>query len=239
LNLILLKPADWINDETVVLDDRRHQHIVAVLKSQPGQVLKVGALGGQRGSGTILAIDDKAVRIHVQLTLAALQRHPFDLILALPRPKMLRRVFRTASEMGVAHLHLIHSARVEKSYWQSPLLKADRIAAALEAGLERAGDTLLPEVHLHRRFRPFIEDILPTLAQNRPCWIADRNATAALRDEAKAGLVLLGPEGGFIPFEIELAESVGAMCRHLGERTLSVDTAVAAALAQALPQPVG
>jgi RsmE family RNA methyltransferase len=175
----------------------------------------------------------------VQLTLAALQRHPFDLILALPRPKMLRRVFRTASEMGVAHLHLIHSTRVEKSYWQSPLLKADRIAAALEAGLERAGDTLLPEVHLHRRFRPFIEDILPTLALNQPCWIADRNATQALGDDAKAGLVMLGPEGGFIPFEIELAESVGAMCRHLGERTLSVDTAVATALAQGLPQSGG
>ena len=114
MNIVLLRPADWIDDETVVLDDRRHQHIVSVLKSQPGQVLRVGALGGQRGTGTILAIDDKTVRIHVQLTLAALQRHPFDLILALPRPKMLRRVFRTASEMGVAHLHLIHSARVEK-----------------------------------------------------------------------------------------------------------------------------
>jgi RsmE family RNA methyltransferase len=239
MNIILLRPADWIDNETVVLDDRRHQHILTVLKSQPGEVLRVGALGGQRGHGTILAIDDKTVRIHVQLTLAALPRHPFDLILALPRPKMLRRIFRTASEMGVTHLHLIHSARVEKSYWQSPLLKEDRIAAALEAGLERAGDTLLPEIHLHRRFRPFIEDILPTLAQHHPCWIADRNASQPLRDEARAGLVLLGPEGGFIPFEIELAESVGAMCRHLGERTLSVDTAVAAALAQALPYAVG
>ena len=76
MNIVLLKPADWVDDETVVLDDRRHQHIVAVLKSQPGQVLRVGVLGGQRGSGTILAIDDKTVRIHVQLTLAALQRMP-------------------------------------------------------------------------------------------------------------------------------------------------------------------
>lgn len=238
MNIVLLKSADWIDDETVVLSDRRHQHILTVLKSQPGHVLKVGALSGQRGRGTVVAIDEKAVRIHVQLTQAALQRHQFDLILALPRPKMLRRVFRTASEMGVAHLHLIHSARVEKSYWQSPLLKPDRVAAALEAGLERAGDTVLPEVHQHRRFRPFIEDILPTLAQKRPCWIADRDATQPLRDEAEAGLVMLGPEGGFVPFEIELAKSVGAMCRHLGERTLSVDTAVAATLAQALPHPV-
>ena len=65
MNIVLLRPADWIDDETVVLDDRRHQHIVTVLKSQPGQVLRVGALGGLRGSGTILAIDDKTIRIHV------------------------------------------------------------------------------------------------------------------------------------------------------------------------------
>ena len=50
MNIVLLRPADWIDDETVVLDDRRHQHIVSVLKSQPGQVLRVGALGGQRGT---------------------------------------------------------------------------------------------------------------------------------------------------------------------------------------------
>ena len=168
MNIVLLKSADWIDDETVELYDRRHQHILTVLKSQPGHVLKGGALSGRRGRGTIVAIDEKAVRIHVQLTRAALQRHQFDLIRALPRPKMLRRVFRTASEMGVAHLHMIHSARVEKRYWQSPLLKPDRVAAAFEAVLERAGDTLLPGVHQHLRFRPFIEDILPPLAQKRP-----------------------------------------------------------------------
>ena len=48
MNIVLLKPADWIDDKTVVLDDRRHQHIVSVLKSEPGDILKVGALGGQR-----------------------------------------------------------------------------------------------------------------------------------------------------------------------------------------------
>jgi 16S rRNA U1498 N3-methylase RsmE len=45
---------------------------------------------------------------------------------------------------------------------------------------------------------------------------------------------MIGPEGGFVPFEVELAERVIAQRVHLGGRVLSVDTALPAALAQAL-----
>jgi len=45
-------------------------------------------------------------------------------------------------------------------------------------------------------------------------------------------LVMIGPEGGFVPFELELAQANGARPVHLGERTLSVDTALTATLAQ-------
>ena len=41
---------------------------------------------------------------------------------------------------------------------------------------------------------------------------------------------MLGPEGGFVPFEVELAQVQGAHPVHLGARILSVDTAVPAAL---------
>ena len=43
---------------------------------------------------------------------------------------------------------------------------------------------------------------------------------------------MVGPEGGFVPFELELAQANGARPVHLGERTLSVDTALSATLAQ-------
>ena len=49
-------------------------------------------------------------------------------------------------------------------------------------------------------------------------------------------IVIIGPEGGFVPFEIELAISTIAQPIHLGGRTLSVDTAVTTVLAQALPK---
>ena len=147
---------------------------------------------------------------------------------------MLRRVLRTVAEMGVSTLHLVNSARVEKSYWQSPLLEPERIDAALRAGRERSADTRLPSVHLHPLFRPFVEDQLPDLMRNRGCWIAHPGAAHSLADQAKRGIVMLGPEGGFVPFEVELAQAQGALPVHIGARILSVDTAVTAALSQTM-----
>ena len=232
MNIILLAPEDWLDEHTVCLDDHRHEHIRGVLKAEGGDALRVGLLGGLRGSGTVVKQSAEDTHLQIDLVESPLPRHPCNLILALPRPKMLRRVFRTAAEMGVAHLYLINSARVEKSYWQSPLLQPDRIKAALTAGLERAGDTVLPEVHLHPRFKPFIEDQLPGLIESSACWIAHPGASKALANQSGEGLILLGPEGGFVPYEVELAQSMGAQPVRLSDRVLSVDTAVTAALSQ-------
>ena len=90
---------------------------------------------------------------------------PLTLVLALPRPKMLRRILRTVGECGVRELHLINSYKVEKSFWQSPLLVEHTMRDYLLQGLEQASDTIVPEVQLHTRFKPFAEDLLPTLAK--------------------------------------------------------------------------
>ena len=236
MNIVLLHQNDWIADGIVMVRDHRAAHIREVLRAQVGDTLRVGLLGGLCGQGVIEAVEASGVRLGVQLSEPPPPRHRFDIVLALPRPKMLRRILRQCAEFGVANLHLIQSARVEKSYWQSPLLQPARVEDALLAGLERSRDTIAPRVHLHRRFRPFIEDQLPGLCAGRPCWLADMGAPMSLA-EAPPGpaLVMVGPEGGFVPFEVQLAESVQAQRVGLGERILSVDTALITVLAQALP----
>jgi len=236
MNIVLLHQADWIADAVAVVRDHRAVHIRQVLRAQVGDRLRVGLLGGLCGQGVIEALDPSGVRLHVQLSEPPPPRHRFDIVLALPRPKMLRRILRQCAEFGVANLHLIQSARVEKSYWQSPLLQPVRVGGALLAGLERSRDTIAPRVHLHRRFRPFVEDQLPGLCAGRPCWLADRGAPRSLAEVPPGpALVMVGPEGGFVPFEVQLAESVQAQRVGLGERILSVDTALITVLAQALP----
>ena len=230
MNIILLEKTDWSDNDHVVLRDHRLNHLRAVLKAETGATVKVGLVNGDAGTGQVVRINDNEACLCVTLDQPPPPRHPSDLVLALPRPKMLRRVFRTVAEMGVSALHLIHSARVEKSYWQSPLLQPERVDAALRAGLERSGDTRLPTVHVYSRFRPFVEDQLPLLIRDRKCWIAHPGATDSLAHQSGGGIIMLGPEGGFVPFEVELARVQGAHPVHLGPRILSVDTAVPASL---------
>lgn len=235
MNIILLESDDFIGDTTVRLSGRRFEHASRVLKVTVGDSVKVGLRGGKRGVATVTQLSPESIDLSVTLTDEPAPRHPFTLVLALPRPKMLRRVLRTSAEFGVRSLHLIHSYRVEKSYWQSPLLAEERLADALQAGMERSGDTLCPHIVMHRRFRPFIEDALPGIADGRPIFLAHPGEHPKLgADEGQEAVVMIGPEGGFIPFELELAQTMGAQLRHMGSRILSVDTALNSALAREL-----
>jgi RsmE family RNA methyltransferase len=234
MNLLLLRQGDWIDADRVLLRDRRAGHIRTVLQAEVGASLRVGLLGGLCGQGLVEAVEPDGVRLRVVLTDPPPPRHRFDIVLALPRPKMLRRILRQCAEFGIANLHLLHSARVEKSYWQSPLLQPAALEEALLAGLERSRDTIAPRVHLHRRFRPFVEDQLSGICAGRPCWLAHMDAPLALAEAPPVpAVVMIGPEGGFVPFEIQLAEAVSARRVCLGPRTLSVDTALVTVLAQA------
>ena len=234
MNLVLLRQGDWIDADRVLLRDRRAGHIRTVLQAEVGDSLRVGLLGGLCGQGLVEAVEPDGVRLRVVLTDPPPPRHRFDIVLALPRPKTLRRILRQCAEFGIANLHLLHSARVEKSYWQSPLLQPAALEEALLAGLERSRDTIAPRVHLHRRFRPFVEDQLSGICAGRPCWLAHMDAPLALAEAPPVpAVVMIGPEGGFVPFEIQLAEAVSARRVCLGARTLSVDTALVMVLAQA------
>ncbi len=174
MNLILLKKQDFIhNTSSALIQDDRFVHILRVLNPEVGQSLKVGLLGGSCGYGIVESINTHMVILKVLLNEPAPQRHPFDIVLALPRPKMLRRILRTIAEFGVENLYLINSARVEKSYWQSPLLQPEKIHDALIAGMQRSKDTIMTNVSLNKRFRPFVEDRLSDICGDRACWLTD------------------------------------------------------------------
>ena len=235
MNIVLLRENDWTDGNTVRLADYRAFHLINVIKVEINQTLRVGLINGNRGSANVKQLGENVVELEVTLSEAPLPRHPIHLVIALPRPKMLRRVFRSVAEFGVAELHLIHSYRVEKSYWQSPFLDENKIEMALIQGLERAGDTVLPRVYQHKRFKPFVEDVLPDISKDRSLLIAHLGGTQALpTDTTTPTTLLVGPEGGFIDYEVDLAQQVGATTVNLGSRILSVDTAVCAVLAREL-----
>lgn len=228
MNLLLLLPEDFISPEQAIIrDQRRLRHILTVHKAEVGDQLKVGLINGNMGQGIITALDDQQLGLSVILQDSPPTPLPLTLILALPRPKMLKRIVQAVATLGVKELVLINSYRVEKSYWQTPLLTPDALRAQLILGLEQGGDTHLPNVRLEKRFKPFVEDDLPQLIQGSRALVAHPYTTEACPRAVSEQITLaVGPEGGFIPYEIDLLAECGFQAVHLGNRIMRVETAI-------------
>lgn len=228
MNIILLSPQEIACDSTVTISDsRRLDHITRIHQAQVGDSLKIGVEGGLMGRGEITYISPDAVRLHCKLTEPPPSPLPITLLLGLPRPKMLKRILQSATVLGVKNIYLINSYRVEKSYWQTPFLSEKAIREQLVLGLEQGCDTVLPQVHLVKRFKPFVEDELPSIAADTLALVAHPYTPQECPRAPQQPITLaIGPEGGFIQYEIDLLEKAGFQAITLGSRILKVETAV-------------
>jgi RsmE family RNA methyltransferase len=250
VNLLLLFDEDFLPDGTARLTGRRAQHAREVLRAEPGEVLRVGRVGGLVGTGEVLENSAGLLRLSVQLTEPPPPRAGVDLLLAIPRPKALKKVLPAVASLGVDRVVLVNAARVEKSYFDSKVLAPDFLQELLLQGLEQARDTRLPEVLVRERFRPFVEDELGALVGPRALRLlphppAHQPLTAMRVGTAPRVLLAIGPDGGWVPFEASLLEAHGFHPFTLGPRILRVETAVPVLLGQVallrdnIPAPEG
>lgn len=229
MNIVILHERDFITSGQVCLKDHRMQHMQRVHRAKPGDRVRVGLLNGQLGDGVVHDLSAESITLQVVLDTPPPVASPITLIMALPRPKMLRRCLRMVAEMGIKELYLINSFRVEKSYWQTPLLAQEQLDEAMILGLEQVRDSRIPQVYLHKRFKPFVEDVLPGLLQKRLGLVAhpynDNSAIEPLKTRPTEPICLcIGPEGGFIPYEVSKLMEAGCRPFDLGPRIYRVET---------------
>lgn len=232
MNLVLLFENDFFPDSTTAkLTGRRFKHVKNVHKAEPGVSLKVGLVNGKTGEGLIVSMDRDSLLMDVTVNNDPPPPLPLNLVIALPRPKVLNRVIGAAASMGVKNIWLINAYKVEKSYWQSPRLSPENIIEQSILGLEQAKDTVLPTINLKNRFKPFVEDDLPQIIIGTIPIVADPSGIEPCPCEIKTPVTLtIGPEGGFIPYEIELLKRCNFIPVHLGKRILRVETAIPAVI---------
>ncbi len=233
MNIILFE-KDELAEDCVLLSDRRAKHIVKVLQSREGDRLRVGMLDGQIGEARVVSVKRKypfAVELLVNLRSRPVPPPAIDLLLALPRPIMLKRILSQVTALGVGTIYLVNASRVEKSFWEAGILNEEEYRPHLIHGLEQAVDTRLPQVRIHRHFRPFAENVLPELVpQYAKLLLAHPSATENLSSclSGSNGRILfaVGSEGGWVDFEVEKFLSAGMQPFSTGNRILKVDTAV-------------
>ncbi len=240
MNLIILTEQDRLSDGTFRLQDERFRHICSVLSAQTGDMLRVGILDGPIGSARVESLTDSQVTLRCE----ALEDPPddplaVDLICAVPRPKTIRKVYGIAAAMGVREIHFVRANRTDKSYLNSPLLEPEGYLPCLVDGLAQARRTRLPKIFVHPLFRPFVEDDLPELGREPNGaalkLLADSESNDRLHRIYSRSynrvLLVIGPEGGWVPFETGLFLKQGFQPFALGPWVLRVETAVTAALA--------
>ncbi|MEQ1451966.1 16S rRNA (uracil(1498)-N(3))-methyltransferase [Acinetobacter seifertii] len=226
MNIVLLEPEDTQSEIWSIHSKRQLQHLREHLDITAGQNLKVGIRNGARYVTEIVSIDEQEVCIRPIREEAVPAKLPVHLIVALPRPKVLRRLIMDSVTLGVEKISLIHSYRVDKSYWQTPFLQ--QIDNYVTLGLEQAGDTIVPEIQMYKRFKPFVEDVLPTLiSETSPAYVAHPYADESMPNGiGHTCSVVVGPEGGFIPYEVDLLTKNGCQAVSLGNRILRTETSI-------------
>ncbi len=236
MNLVLLAPEELGADGTARLAGRRAAHVREVLGAGAGGRIRVGVLGGRVGEAEILAASEGEVVLRPSLETDPPAPSPVSLLVALPRPKILRRVLQAAAAMGVKRIVLLGSWRVEKSYFGSPLLEPAALREQLVLGLEQGRDTILPEVVVRRLFKPFVEDELDAAFPGRARLLAHPGSAApieTLSPRYRRAAIAIGPEGGWTAYESDRLRERGFEPFSLGARVLRVDAAVPYAVAQA------
>jgi len=234
MNLILITSEELTPEGRVRLDDFRAKHIRSVLKATPGQKLRIGLLDGPFGCGTVEDVSADSVGLACVFEVDIPPRPPIDLLLAMPRPKVLKRLWAQFAALGVGRIFITNAEKVERFYFDTHILEPDFYNARLIEGLQQARDTRLPEVSIIKNLKSFLEsEKFPTLGIHDATGVkkilADPSGTQTifqcLEDTPQRILLGVGPEGGWTPYELEMFQAHGFEAFSIGSRILRTDTA--------------
>jgi len=231
LNLLLLEPEEVIMGK-VSLKGRRAKHLSDVLHVKPGDTVRAGLLNGSLGRAVVEKVHDGEVLLQCGFDDDSSPKPKVDLILALPRPKVLRRLWSSLAGLNVGHIALTNAWRVERNYFDTHLLKPEVFVPLLKEGLEQAGCTIMPTVSVHKRLVELIKRDLDEVfdIKTGPRILAHPGAESSVSKilmASQPGRVLLavGPEGGWIDRELELFDREGFLSAKVGSSILRTDVA--------------
>ena len=228
MNCLLIEPSEWDPESGCArIGGRRRRHAEEILRASVGDRLRVGIVGGRIGSGRILALDPERLELELTLDEEPPPKRPLELVLALPRIPVFRRLLATAASLGVERLLIVGTARTEKSFWQSHDVADAAIRERLLLGLEQARDTILPQVERVRHFDTLVEQVLRPGLVGRRGILAHPGALAPCPHQVAGPVTLfVGPEGGLVDDEVERLVSIGFEPVHLGARILRVEPVI-------------
>ena len=214
-------------DGHVLISDAEAHHLRTVLRMRPGDTAELldGAGGALFGEIERISADSVSFRILRRRTEPE-SRSPLILAQALLKGKKMDTVVQKATELGVSRFIPVITRYCEPQGRDSQLIDRWRrimLEACKQCGRARLMEISSPQPLPELRFPAESCKIMP--------W-ENETACAFAASGVEPGLplvLLIGPEGGFHPAEVEQAAGWGFRTVSLGPRVLRAETAAVAA----------
>jgi RsmE family RNA methyltransferase len=231
VNLLLLDREELRSDGTCAVSDRRAHHLRTVLGVEVGSTVRAGIVGGSLGTAEVLATDgDVSLRFTASGVIPA--PAPVELVLAIPRPKVITRTIEIAASFAVGRIELTNAWRVDKSYLGSPRLEPGALALAARFGAEQGATTHIPEIRVHERLMGLLDTRFAAPAGLRLLAHPGAPPIESAVSSVQPTVLAIGPEGGWIERELDTFIARGFVPVSIGAPILRVEAAVASALGQ-------
>ncbi len=229
--------AEHWDEATATIDGVQAEHLVRVLRAQPGMEADVVA-GGRVFHAQVAAVAPNEVRFNLTSELVADPALPVTLVLAVYKFDRMEWAIEKATELGVAEVAPVIARRTEKHLAQAAEKRAERWRRIAHEASQQARRSDMPLIHspqaLADRVRAASAATRIVLAeQERTTTLrhAIADAIAAASDETPPLEIAIGPEGGWAPNEEALFDANGWRAASLGPRIVRAETAAIAALA--------
>lgn len=213
-----------------------HNHICNVLRMQAGDTFLVSCdgisylcrleeIGADAVSAQIVEEDYQNTELPVR----------FYLFQGLPKGDKLELIIQKTVELGVAGIIPVEMSRsVVKIEEKKKQAKQTRWQSIAESAAKQSKRNVIPEVtepiSYKRAMAKAQEMDLFLVPYESQRGMADtREALQRIKPGMSVG-ILIGPEGGFDPREIELAKQAGGCIISLGKRILRAETAAVTAV---------
>lgn len=232
MNLLLIEQRELGPGGVFYLRDSRVSHLRKVLKTQVGERLRAGVIGGVVGEAELLHIDRDEAGFRFNELSGPTLPQPIQLIIALPRPQIFKRILEFSASVAISQLTFINAARVESSYFQAGILDGATIHRHLLLGMEQGCSTYLPQVFIHEGIQPCrgLPKLAPDLSELTVFHPESAVEVSRPRQLERQQLVI-GPEGGWTSEEVAAFHAAGCHFRSLSSFILRTDNAVVYAVA--------
>jgi 16S rRNA (uracil1498-N3)-methyltransferase len=205
-----------------ILPESEAHHCIHVMRHTIGDIIQISNGNGTLYSCRIVNVSKKKVEVGlIQTELQQVRSHHIHIAVApVKNMDRLEYMIEKLTELGVAEITFIETARCERDKINMDKLKMRSIAA-----VKQSSNLYLPVLNALTKLELFIKQCdaknkyVAALSKDKPAKLSEQS----LHNESIC--ILIGPEGDFTDKELMLIVNNGFIPVSLGEHILRTETA--------------